>query len=90
MFTCIKCEKSLDHAFGDINGLKIENSRDIQPYNGLHFFTYGHYGSTIFDPMGTGEILNIIVCDKCVEDYFKNGNGYKTQLPSYEVISNEI
>ena len=26
----------------------------------------GHYGSTIFDPMGTGEKLDVAICDKCV------------------------
>lgn len=28
--------------------------------------TRGHYGSTIFDPMGTGETLDVAICDLCI------------------------
>jgi hypothetical protein len=34
--------------------------------DGLHFRTYGHYGSVIFDPMGTGEYLDVAICDLCI------------------------
>lgn len=37
----------------------------LQPMGGLHFLTYGHYGSTVFDPMD-GSKLNIAVCDDCL------------------------
>lgn len=40
---------------------------EIHPIEaGLSFRTYGHYGSTIFDPMGTGEYLDIAICDLCI------------------------
>jgi len=60
---CISCGKELDNLEYDMqDGKRVE----VHPMNGLHFRTYGHYGSTIFDPMGTGEYLDIAVCDVCV------------------------
>lgn len=38
---------------------------ELHPSGGLHFFTYGHYGSTVFDPLD-GSTLNIFVCDNCL------------------------
>ena len=61
---CIVCHRHLDDA--------ILNSETNQPYPGLEFFTYGHYGSTYFDPMdGSKLILNI--CDLCVESLEDSG-----------------
>lgn len=37
-----------------------------QPSGGLSFHTYGHYGSTFFDPMD-GSFIQIAVCDECLE-----------------------
>jgi len=60
---CIVCEKELDNLnYEDQKGVPIE----VHPMDGLHFRTYGHYGSVIFDPMGTGESLDIAICDLCV------------------------
>ena len=58
---CIVCREPLNNvlpdAIGDFN----------QPSNGLAFITYGHYGSTIFDPvLVNGQWLEINICDKCV------------------------
>lgn len=54
--TCIVCEKSLGN---------IMDERGFQPDCGLAFHTYGHYGSTFFDPMD-GSYLEIAVCDDCI------------------------
>jgi len=46
-----------------------DNPMVISPiYDGLWFRTTGNYGSTVFDPMpiGTEEILQIIICDDCI------------------------
>jgi len=60
---CIVCGKSLDNLDYEMrNGKRVE----VHPMHGLHFITYGHYGSVIFDPMGTGEYLDIAICDLCV------------------------
>lgn len=57
MFTCFKCEKVLQSVTG-----KFE---DFHPLDGLHFMAYGHYGTTVFDPMD-GSTMNIIICDDCL------------------------
>lgn len=59
---CLKCNIDLE----DVQG----GQPHIQPMGGLAFMTYGHYGSTIFDPMD-GSWLEIAVCDNCLLDYFK-------------------
>jgi hypothetical protein len=52
---CIICEKPLSSFDEEGN----------QPNDGLEFFTRGHYGSTVFDPMdGSGLAIN--VCDDCL------------------------
>lgn len=59
---CMCCGKELDNMEYDMSDRKIE----VHPYDGLHFRSYGHYGSGIFDPMGTGETLDVAICDVCV------------------------
>lgn len=54
---CIVCKKPLDDAF---NGMTHN-----QPYPGTAFMSYGHYGSTYFDPMD-GSSIEINVCDDCL------------------------
>lgn len=53
---CICCDKELKNLFED---------DCLQPSEGLHFYTYGHYGSTYFDPMD-GSTLNVFICDSCL------------------------
>ena len=60
---CIACSKELDNLEYEMRDSK---KVEVHPMNGLHFRTYGHYGSVIFDPMGTGESLDIAICDLCV------------------------
>lgn len=59
MFTlkCIVCGYQPDTAY---NG--CENN---QPYKATAFISYGHYGSTFFDPMD-GSYIEINVCDECL------------------------
>ena len=52
---CIICDKALEM----VN--KIWNL----PKEAVNFYTYGHYGSTVFDPIN-GSVMNIIVCDDCL------------------------
>lgn len=54
---CIVCNCILDDAAGGM----AEN----QPYEGTSFTSYGHYGSTVFDPMD-GSFIEINVCDRCL------------------------
>ena len=50
---CFVCEKVL------------ENYSQNQPDNGLCFKSYGHYGTTYFDPMDAS-YLEINICDDCL------------------------
>jgi hypothetical protein len=59
MTSCIVCKKELRDLSSDTG----EDS--VHPVDGLHFRTYGHYGSTVFDPMD-GTYLDIVVCDECI------------------------
>jgi hypothetical protein len=76
---CIVCDKELDNLEYTTrgNGTKVE----VHPMDGLHFRTHGHYGSTIFDPMGTGEYLDVAICDVCIMKNLDKVRGSgKTQL----------
>lgn len=57
---CLKCYKALKE-YGKFH-----------PVGGLHFVTYGHYGTTVFDPMD-GSTLNIFVCDSCITEAYEEG-----------------
>lgn len=57
---CLKCGKPLVNVFED-----SEN----QPYGGTEFVAYGHYGSTIHDPVGRDPdrlVLVVNICDTCI------------------------
>ena len=69
---CIKCDKLLK------NYQAGENR--FQPDNGVAFLSYGHYGSTYFDPMD-GSFLEIAICDECLKEAVEKnivqaGKGY--------------
>lgn len=55
--SCIGCGRELDPT-GPAGELH-------QPSGGTQFTSYGHYGSTAFDPMD-GQQLSVIVCDPCL------------------------
>lgn len=57
---CIVCSKHLDDVFPE-----YEQDQN-QPCYGLTFVTYGHYGSTSFDPMD-GSTLELNVCEECLD-----------------------
>lgn len=59
---CFCCNKKLTPALSE---------EENQPYNGTKFFSYGHYGSTYFDPMD-GSCLEINICDQCLREKEKN------------------
>lgn len=60
---CILCGFEFKQAVpGDIN----------QPAQGVEFISYGHYGSTRFDPMD-GSFLALNICDVCLGDAIQVG-----------------
>lgn len=59
MLSCIVCDRNFESAAND-------PSFDFVPYEGTLFYSHGHYGSTVFDPMD-GTQLEVIVCDECLK-----------------------
>lgn len=53
---CIACRKELENILGQ---------KGLQPLDGTAFWSSGHYGSTVFDPMDCSK-LEIVVCDECL------------------------
>ena len=47
-----------------------------QPYGATSFNSWGHYGSTVFDPMGSGVFLEINICDGCMVRLADEGKIY--------------
>lgn len=65
---CFCCDKQLGNWE---YRTKVRNGGEsyvrVHPMGGLHFETYGHYGSRVFDPMdGKGTKLDIAICDECI------------------------
>jgi hypothetical protein len=54
---CIICAAELENF--DLSEITVH------PICGTVFRTYGHYGSTVFDPMDAS-YLEIVVCDECL------------------------
>lgn len=85
---CLACGKELDNLEYTTrsNGTKVE----VHPMDGLHFRTYGHYGSTVFDPMD-GAYLDIAICDECVAKNLDKvrGNGVKSLRQAIEYWAKE-
>jgi len=49
---------------------------NVHPMGGLHFTTYGHYGSRVFDPMdGKGTTLDVAICDECIIEKVRTVRG---------------
>jgi hypothetical protein len=61
---CIICNKLLFNVYEDAVN---------QPSDGLGWVCYGNYGSTVFDPIGTGEYLELNICDECVTTGINQG-----------------
>lgn len=78
---CIVCGKQLRNIMND-----VEN----QPYDAASFMTYGHYGSTVFDPMD-GTFLQINICDEDLKEAGKKnqvlmGQGRRPVLSPKRVL----
>lgn len=59
---CFCCDKLLDNMHYKMKDRYVY----VHPMGGLHFQTYGHFGSAMFDPMD-GSSLDIAICDDCVK-----------------------
>ena len=61
--SCIACRKELKSVWPE--GDEYTASFN-QPYAATTFISYGHYGSTLFDPMD-GTYIELNICDECLE-----------------------
>jgi hypothetical protein len=64
-----------------------------QPVKGVEFITYGHYGSTVFDPMN-GTQIAINICDACLRRAIDAGAVLEIHRPdrpkvTYTVFSDD-
>lgn len=53
---CVRCDKELESLMSD----------SMQPLGGTAFRSYGHYGSTKFDPLD-GSWIETSLCDECFD-----------------------
>ncbi len=75
---CIRCDKRLSSALPEDVGPRLN-----QPLDGLALSSPGHYGTSIFDP-GDGSIVEVNVCDPCLECALANGSAEVTTKPGRE------
>lgn len=54
---CLVCDRQV---------LNDGSEDHVQPSGGTSFYTRGHYGSTIFDPMDNQTRLEVVICDPCI------------------------
>ena len=71
---CIVCGKTLKNVW---------ETAENQPDSGVAFTSPGNYGSTVFDPVLTGEFIEISVCDECLVRAGEQGRIYtaRTRRP---------
>ena len=62
---CIRCDAPLENALP-------EGLDDNQPLDGCCFWTHGHYGCAVFDPLD-GSKLEINICDPCLAMAIRKG-----------------
>lgn len=65
---CIVCSRELREVIEERGMTGTVN----QPDGGVAFESYGHYGTTVFDPMD-GTRLEVNVCDECLTEAAKKG-----------------
>lgn len=55
---CFRCDAELEN---------VMSRESIQPMGGLAFRSYGHYGTSVFDPMND-TYVEIAICDVCLRE----------------------
>ena len=63
-YHCIICEKETPNS----DYMYPEGKAEFHPSDGTQFRSYGHYGSTVFDPMD-GSYVDIVICNSCLEGH---------------------
>ena len=87
---CIVCNAELenwDEAYP-------EDEPTVHPIDGTAFRTYGHYGSTVFDPMDAS-YMEVVVCDPCLRNRMERtyrgvNEQYKAELDEQRAEMDEL
>lgn len=76
---CIVCGKELDECFNQAGMTGTVN----QPSDGTAFNTWGHYGSTVYDPCipNQPDHIEVNVCDRCLVRAASQGRVLHFQKP---------
>ena len=87
---CIVCNAELEN-FDDAYP---EDKPTVHPIDGTAFRTYGHYGSTVFDPMDAS-YLEVVVCDPCLRNRMERtyrgvNEQYKAELDEQRAEMDEL
>ena len=68
-FPCVICGRVL---------LRDMDDYEAQPREGVMCSTHGNYGSTVYDPVGSGEYLAFNICDPCLVEAGERGRLFAT------------
>lgn len=87
---CIVCDMKV----ANWDGVYPDDEPQVHPIGGTVFRTYGHYGSSVFDPMDAS-YLEVVVCDGCLKSrlartYSGVNEEYKQQLAHQQAQTDEI
>ena len=87
---CIICKREVDNW----DEAYPENEAQVHPIGGTAFRTYGHYGSSVFDPMDAS-YLDVVFCDPCLKErleYIYKGvnQQYKAELEEQRKQQDEL
>lgn len=64
---CIVCGVVPERVFRDVGPLPwLSEEAPAQPYGATTFVSHGQYGSTVWDPMCSKQMLEINICDSCL------------------------
>ena len=87
---CIVCNAELKNW----DEVYPEDKPTVHPIDGTVFRTYGHYGSSVFDPMDAS-YLDIVVCDPCLRNRMERtyrgvNEHYKAELDEHRKKMDDI
>lgn len=87
---CIICKCEVDNW----DEAYPENEAQVHPIGGTAFRTYGHYGSSVFDPMDAS-YLEVVLCDPCLKErleytYKGVNQQYKAELDEQRKQQDEL
>ncbi|NMM98074.1 hypothetical protein G1C97_1023 [Bifidobacterium sp. DSM 109959] len=64
--TCLICGKAISLLDADLFA-EDSNDRSFLPNGAMELCSYGHYGTTFFDPCD-GTQVAALICDECMEE----------------------